>query len=87
VSFTLDRYGHLFPDADTELSGRLSKLYRGPKALVEPESDDGALAASSWRESSDEEIQLAEVTNVNRELAGGASWNRTSDLSIISAAL
>ena len=35
-AFTLDRYGHLFPDADTELSGRLSGLYVAPRLAVVP---------------------------------------------------
>ena len=29
VAFTLDRYGHLFPEADTALRGRLDGLVRG----------------------------------------------------------
>jgi integrase len=29
VSFVLDRYGHLFPEADTALRARLDSLFRG----------------------------------------------------------
>jgi len=29
VSFVLDRYGHLFPEADTALRARLDDLFRG----------------------------------------------------------
>jgi integrase len=29
VSFVLDRYGHLFPEADTALRARLDLLFRG----------------------------------------------------------
>jgi hypothetical protein len=29
VSFVLDRYGHLFPEADTALRVRLDALFRG----------------------------------------------------------
>jgi hypothetical protein len=36
VAFTLDQYGHLFPEVDTELSGRLSGLYEAPKLAVVP---------------------------------------------------
>jgi integrase len=38
-TFTLDKYGHLFPEADSELSGRLSGLYVVPKRV---EGDAGA---------------------------------------------
>jgi integrase len=33
VSFVLDRYGHLFPEADTALRARLDSLFRGALAL------------------------------------------------------
>ena len=32
TSFTLDRYGHLFPEADTNLADRLDHLYRPPSS-------------------------------------------------------
>jgi hypothetical protein len=37
VSFTLDRYGHLYPEADAKLRDRLDDLHataRPPKGLV-----------------------------------------------------
>jgi hypothetical protein len=48
VSFTLDRYGHLYPDADQALRDRLDALHthsqaRGPHALMDQEG-------SSWPE-------------------------------------
>jgi hypothetical protein len=40
VSFTLDRYGHLYPEADTALRDRLDSLYvageqAGPGMVIE----------------------------------------------------
>jgi hypothetical protein len=37
VAFTLDRYGHLYPEADAKLCDRLDALYgtaRSPEGLV-----------------------------------------------------
>jgi integrase len=34
VSFVLDRYGHLFPEADTALRARLDLLFRGRRNTV-----------------------------------------------------
>jgi hypothetical protein len=44
VSFTLDRYGHLYPDADQALRDRLDALHalsqaRQPACLDGPETD------------------------------------------------
>jgi hypothetical protein len=50
VSFTLDRYGHLYPDADQALRDRLDALHTRSQArrsagLDGPETDQSA----SWR--------------------------------------
>jgi integrase len=89
VAFTLDRYGHLFPEADTELSERLSGLYRAPGLTVLPsiEPEKTSAAASSRPEGSVITFRDQQEEPVTSDDGGGASWNRTSDLSIISAAL
>jgi hypothetical protein len=89
VAFTLDRYGHLFPHADTELSERLSGLYTAPKLALLPsiEPDTAAAAASARPVSIEEAATAPQKEVVTSGIDGGASWNRTSDLSIISAAL
>jgi integrase len=40
VAFTLNQYGHVFPDADAALSGRLSNLYIVPKTDADREMDE-----------------------------------------------
>ena len=49
VAFILGRSGHLFPDANTELSERLSGRDAGPKlallASIEPDNEAGAASA------------------------------------------
>lgn len=87
VAFTLDRYGHLFPDADRELSGRLSGLYKAPKlAIVPPIEGDEKGAAASPRPGTPDSGALSRTKVVLiRPASGGASKNRTCDLSIISA--
>jgi hypothetical protein len=35
VSFTLDRYGHLYPEADTALRDRLDALYGAARSTPE----------------------------------------------------
>jgi len=88
VAFTLDRYGHLFPDADTELSGRLSVLYRGPQPVpIAPDAVESAVAASSRPDDAQIIFIGQQKEPVNWGVASGASKNRTCDLSIISAAL
>jgi integrase len=89
VAFTLDRYGHLFPDADASLSGRLSSLYVVPKGLTEGETDQKEnLPAASPRPEEAEVVSIEQAKRpVTRDASGGASKNRTYDLSIISAAL
>jgi hypothetical protein len=39
VSFTLDRYGHLYPEADTALRDRLDALY----STAQPTTPDGTV--------------------------------------------
>jgi hypothetical protein len=43
-TFTLDRYGHLFPDADEGLAARLDSLY----GQQEPPDSDKEQRLSSW---------------------------------------
>ena len=89
VAFTLDRYGHLFPDADSELSGRLSGLYKAPKLAIVPSinGDENSAAASPRPGTPDVGGQSRTKVALIRDAGGGASKNRTCDLSIISAAL
>ena len=85
VSITLDRYGHLFPQAEDGLNDRLEALIPRPHKLIGV-SESGEPTASPRPE-------LIQVSSEDKEIptdqgaCGGASWNRTSDLSIISAAL
>ena len=37
VSFTFDRYGHLYPDADQVLSDRLGAMFSVPEKAAEAE--------------------------------------------------
>jgi hypothetical protein len=89
VVFTLDRYGHLFPDSDTELSSRLSGIYRGSqlKLVDQPEADEAVPTASSRPETAEIIFLVRGKDSVDRDAIGGARKNRTFDLSIISAAL
>jgi hypothetical protein len=45
VSFVLDRYGHLFPEADTTLRGRLDELFRSSREY----GRHMAMVSRSWR--------------------------------------
>ena len=89
VGFTLDKYGHLFPEADAELSGRLSGLYMVPKKADKDDSDEETQspAASPRPDEVDEVAARRAKESLTRDADGGASKNRTYDLSIISAAL
>ena len=89
VGFTLDKYGHLFPEADAELSGRLSGLYMVPKKADKDDSDEETQspAASPRPDEVDEVAARRAKESLTRDGSGGASKNRTYDLSIISAAL
>ena len=81
-TFTFDKDGRLFPEADSELSGRLSGLYVVPK-LAE---NDAPAAPPRPEKVTVVAIQRAKYL-LTRDASGGASKNRTYDLSIISAAL
>jgi integrase len=90
VSFTLDRYGHLFPDAEAGLSQRLSGLYQAPPQLsvVAPIEEEEIVPAASPRPEGADVIMIDNAKQpLTRDASSGASKNRTYDLSIISAAL
>jgi hypothetical protein len=44
VSFTLDRYNHLYPEADTALRDRLDALY----VTAQPVPVTSSVSANSW---------------------------------------
>jgi len=76
VAFTLDRYGHLFPGHEEKVNNALDSMAESARHRAH-----GAPTTAVAEGPSNEKRALTLVDG------GGASWNRTSDLSIISAAL
>jgi len=70
---TLDLYAKVTVEADRSAAERVGKLLRPSRTQ---RARQGALSQ-----------ELTSRTDDEQEQDGGASWNRTSDLSIISAAL
>jgi integrase len=79
VSFTLDRYGHLYPTSGESFIQKLNAA----TALALAAEDEGTEIGH------DASGQLAEIIELHPDvdIDGGARKNRTFDLSIISAAL
>jgi integrase len=51
VSFVLDRYGHLFPEADTALRARLDLLFRGATEHGRLEREQNGLSLTRFERS------------------------------------
>ncbi len=78
AQMTLDRYGHLLPALQAELADRLDQSFRiSAGSLVRPGS--GLILVDGTEEPA--EAALEQGTG------SGASWNRTSDLTLIRGAL
>ena len=93
VSFTLDRYGHLFPGSEEVSNDSLDALVQ--RRSARPRSDDGAAIV---REKPDSFAHVARTPDDNRrsdrrpqrreqDLLGGRCGTRTHDLSRVKAAL
>src|ERR1700692_1401197 len=81
-----NRYGHLLSEAEDELSGRLDDLIPKPQKLFADKERSRPAASLRPGLVLDSSFK-SKGTGPTREYGSGASWNRTSDLSIISAAL
>jgi hypothetical protein len=86
VSFTLDRYGHLYPDADQALRDRLDALH----ALSQPQQSvslDGPETDQEGRSRPEGASQPPPHRRWPAGLAGGRDRARTCDLVVVSDAL
>ncbi len=83
VSFTLKTYGHLYP---TSGNAFIAKLDAATTSALDAE-DEGMNAGHESTDDLAEVIPIGKKEAATRDVSGGASKNRTCDLSIISAAL
>ncbi len=93
VSFTLDRYGHLFPGSEEVLNDSLDALAQRGRA--EDASDERALSCANKPDSfahvartpDDSEEELDDSQGREQDLLSGRCGTRTHDLSRVKAAL
>jgi len=87
VSFTLDRYGHLFPGSESVLNDSLDALARDGRETAEetPRARSRAIEADSFahvaRTPDDNEEEVDNSQGREQDLFGGRCGTRTHDLS------